>query len=97
MKITDEQIKFFKEAKKTIAKGYFPSGVLAIRYYNEIFAEEIAEGKMRGNLSPKCGGCIRQSVQKVNEALNKLEKQMEDEERVERQDSEVEQGTDKEG
>lgn len=79
MKITSEQIEFFKEAEKLIKKGYYPSGQMAIQYYKEIFAEEIANGKMSGTLNPKCGGCIKKSVFKVNEAINKLEKQTKNE------------------
>lgn len=79
MKITAEQIEFFREAMKTIRKGYYPSGEKAIQYYKEIFAEEIAKGTMQGNLSSKCGGCIRTSVIKVNEAIDKIDKMMKDE------------------
>ena len=75
MKITSEQIEFFKQAQQTIKKGYYPDGKKAIDFYKEIFAEEIANGKISGNLNHKCGSCIRQSVQKVNEAINKLEKE----------------------
>lgn len=74
MKITSEQIEWFKEAKKIIQKGYYPSGEKAIEDYKTLFAEEIKQGKMRGNLNPHCGSCIKEAVLKVNEAINKLEK-----------------------
>ncbi len=77
MKITSEQIEFFKEAEKLIRKGYYPSGQKAIENYKAIFAEEIAKGTMTSNLNPKCGGCIRTAVQKTYEAIIKLEKQLE--------------------
>ena len=77
MKITSEQIEWFKEAKKTINKGYYPSGQKAIDDYRTIFADEIAKGTMTGNLNPHCGSCIRQAVQKTYDAIIKLEKEME--------------------
>lgn len=77
MKITSEQIEWFKEAKKTINKGYYPSGQKAIDDYKTIFADEIAKGTMTGNLNPHCGSCIRQAVQKTYDAIIKLEKELE--------------------
>ena len=78
MKITSEQIEWFKDAKKIINKGYYPSGQKAIDDYKRIFADEIAKGTMRGNLNPKCGSCIKEAVQKTYEAIIKLEKELED-------------------
>ena len=49
MKITSDDIEWFKEAKKTINKGYYPSGQKAIDDYKRIFADEIAKGAMTGN------------------------------------------------
>ena len=77
MKITSEQIEWFKEAKKTINKGYYPYGQKAIDDYKTIFADEIAKGTMTGNLNPHCGSCIRQAVQKTYDAIIKLEKELE--------------------
>lgn len=77
MKITSEQIQWFKDAKKIISKGYYPNGQKAIEDYKTIFADEIASGKMTSNLNPKCGSCIRTAVQKTYEAIIKLEKQLE--------------------
>ena len=77
MKITSEQIEWFKEAKKTINKGYYPNGQKAIDDYKRIFADEIAKGTMTGNLNPHCGSCIRQAVQKTYDAIIKLEKELE--------------------
>ena len=77
MKISSEQIEWFKEAKKTINKGYYPNGQKAIDDYRTIFADEIAKGTMTGNLNPHCGSCIRQAVQKTYDAIIKLEKELE--------------------
>ena len=77
MKITSEEIEYFKEAEKLIRKGYYPNGQKAIDTYKKIFAEEIAKGTMTSNLNPKCGGCIRTAVQKTYEAIIKLEKELE--------------------
>ena len=77
MKLTSEQIEWFKEAKKTINKGYYPNGQKAIDDYKTIFADEIAKGTMTGNLNPHCGSCIRQAVQKTYDAIIKLEKELE--------------------
>ena len=78
MKITSDDIEWFKEAKNTINKGYYPSGQKAIDDYKRIFADEIAKGTMTGNLNPHCGSCIRQAVQKTYEAIIKLEKRIGD-------------------
>ena len=80
MKITSEQIEWFKEAKNTINKGYYPNGQKAIDDYKAIFADEIAKGAMTGNLNPHCGSCIRQAVQKTYDAIIKLEKELENDE-----------------
>ena len=77
MKISSEQIEWFKEAKNTINKGYYPNGQKAIDDYKRIFADEIAKGTMTGNLNPHCGSCIRQAVQKTYDAIIKLEKELE--------------------
>lgn len=76
MTLTSEDIEWFREAKKIVQKGYYPDGKKAISDYNRIFAEEIKQGKMRGNLSSKCGGCIRTAVSKVNEAIDRLENEI---------------------
>lgn len=80
MKITSDDIEWFKEAKKTINKGYYPNGQKAIDDYKRIFADEIAKGTMTSNLNPKCGSCIRTAVQKTYEAIIKLEKELENNE-----------------
>ena len=80
MKITSEQIQWFKDAKKTINKGYYPSGQKAIDDYKRIFADEIAKGAMTGNLNPRCGSCIKTAVQKTYDAIIKLEKELENDE-----------------
>lgn len=76
MKITNEDIEWFKKAEDIIKRGYYPSGEKAIESYKRIFATEISEGKMKGNLSPRCGACIKESVkltmQKINELKEKL-------------------------
>lgn len=77
MKITSDDIEWFKEAKKIINKGYYPNGQKAIDDYKRIFADEIAKGTMTSNLNPKCGSCIRTAVQKTYEAIIKLEKELE--------------------
>ena len=77
MKISSDDIEWFKEAKKTINKGYYPNGQKAIDDYKRIFADEIASGKMTSNLNPHCGSCIRQAVQKTYDAIIKLEKELE--------------------
>ena len=78
MKITNEDIEWFKEAYKIVRKGYYPNGQRAVDDYKRIFADEIAKGTMRGNLNPKCGSCIKEAVQKTYEAIIKLEKELED-------------------
>jgi hypothetical protein len=75
MKITSEDIEWFKKAHNIIAEGHYPDGKKAINLYNKIFEEEIKQGKMRGNLSPGCGGCIREAVNKTYEAIIRLERQ----------------------
>lgn len=77
MKITNEDVQWFKDAEKIVRKGYYPNGQKAIEDYKRIFADEIASGKMTSNLNPKCGSCIRTAVQKTYEAIIKLEKQLE--------------------
>lgn len=87
MKISDEQIEWFKEAEKTIKKGYYPNGEKAIESYKAIFKTEIEKGIMRGNLSPKCGGCIREAVINTMKKIRELEKQLEnDKEGTEKKD-----------
>ena len=80
MKITSEQIEWFKDAKKIVSKGYYPNGQKAIEDYKRIFADEIARGTMRSNLNPKCGSCIKEAVQKTYQAIIKLEKELENDE-----------------
>ena len=77
MKITNEDVEWFKEAEMIIRKGYYPNGQKAIEDYNRIFADEIARGTMRGNLNPKCGSCIKEAVQKTYQTIIKLEKELE--------------------
>ncbi len=86
MKITDEEIEYFKEADKTVKKGYYPNGQKAIDTYKKIFAEEIANGKMRDNFNPKCGGCIRQVVEITINKIKELEKKIKDETGTEKED-----------
>ena len=79
MKITDEDIEFFKQAEATIKKGYYPSGSKTITDYKRIFADEIKSGTMKSNLSPKCGGCIKEAVRltinKIKEMEHKINEQ----------------------
>ncbi len=77
MKITNEDVEWFKDAEKIIRKGYYPNGQKAIEDYKRIFADEIARGTMRNNLNPKCGSCIKEAVQKTYQAIIKLEKELE--------------------
>ena len=77
MKITDEQIEYFKEADRIVKKGYYPSGQKVIDTYKKIFADEIAKGTMRDNFNPKCGGCLRQVVGIAMSKIKELEKQLE--------------------
>ena len=87
MKISSDDIEWFKEAKKTINKGYYPSGQKAIDSYKRIFADEIAKGAMTGNLNPDCGSCIRQAVQKTYDAIIKLEKEFDnDKQEIKKED-----------
>ena len=86
MKITSDDIKWFKEAKKTIDKGYYPDGKKAIEDYKTIFADEIASGKMPSNLNPRCGSCIKTAVQKTYDIIIKLEEKLKNEERVSKED-----------
>lgn len=78
MKITDEDIAFIRNAKEIIDRGHYPSGEKAVELYKRVFEKEIGEGKMQGNLSPKCGSCIRKSVNEVYKKLEDLEKQLEE-------------------
>ena len=78
MKITNEDVEWFKDAEMIIRKGYYPNGQKAIEDYKRIFADEIAKGTMRNNLNPKCGSCIKEAVQKTYQAIIKLEKELED-------------------
>lgn len=86
MKITDEEIEYFKEANRIIKKGYYPNGQKAIDTYKKIFAEEIANRKMRDNFNPKCGGCIRQVVEITINKIKELEKKIKDETGTEKED-----------
>lgn len=86
MKITDEEIEYFKEADKIVKRGYYPNGQKAIDTYKKIFAEEIANGKMRDNFNPKCGGCIRQVVEITINKIKELEKKIKDETGTEKED-----------
>lgn len=87
MKITNEDIEWFKEAYKIVRKGYYPNGQKAVDDYKRIFADEIAKGTMRSNLNPKCGSCIKEAVQKTYDAIIKLEKELEnDEQGTEKED-----------
>ena len=73
MKITNEDVVWFKDAEKIIRKGYYPNGQKAIEDYKRIFADEIAMGTMRSNLNPKCGSCIKEAVQKTYQAIIKFD------------------------
>lgn len=86
MKINDEQIEWFKEAEKTIKKGYYPNGEKAIESYKAIFSEEIKDGKMRSNLNPKCGGCIREAVINTMKKIRELEQRINDKQGVKKED-----------
>ena len=86
MKITSDDIKFFKEAKKILDKGYYPNGQKAIEDYKRIFADEIAKGTMPSNLNPRCGSCIKTAVQKTYDTIIKLEEKLKNEERVSKED-----------
>ena len=86
MKITSEQIQWFKEAKKILNKGCYPDGKKAIEDYKTIFADEIAKGTMTSNLNPRCGSCIKIAVQKTYDTIIKLEEKLKNEERVSKED-----------
>ena len=77
MKITSDDIEWFKKAADTFSKGYYPNGQKAIDDYKRIFADEIAKGTMTSNLNPKCGGCIKRAVQEVKNVIIKVEKELE--------------------
>lgn len=76
MKITAEDIEFFTKAEDIIKRGYYPDGKKAVEGYKRIFATEIAEGKMRSNLSPKCGGCIKDAVKLTMEKIRQLQEKL---------------------
>ena len=76
MKITNEDIEFFIKAEDIIKRGYYPDGNKAIENYNRIFESEIAEGKMRGNLSPRCGACIKTAVNVTMTEIRKLQEKL---------------------
>ena len=76
MKITNDDIEFFTKAEEIIKRGYYPDGNKAIDRYKRIFSSEISEGKMRGNLSPKCGACIKESVKITMTEIRKLQEKL---------------------
>ena len=76
MKITNEDIGFFTKAEDIIKRGYYPEGNKAIESYKRIFATEISEGKMKGNLSPKCGACIKTAVKLTMEKIRELKEKL---------------------
>ena len=76
MKVTNEDIEFFTKAEDIIKRGYYPDGSKCIENYNRIFASEIAEGKMRGNLSPRCGACIKEAVKLTMRKINELKEKL---------------------
>lgn len=76
MKITNEDIEFFTKAEDIIKRGYYPSGEKSIESYKRIFASEIAEGRMRSNLSPKCGACIKEAVKITMTEIRKLQEKL---------------------
>lgn len=86
MKITSDDIKWFKEAKKIINEGHYPNGQKAIEDYKRIFADEIAKGTMASNLNPRCGSCIKTAVQKTYDMIITLEKKLKNEERISKED-----------
>lgn len=86
MKITSEQIDFIQKAKNTLNKGYYPSGQKAVDMYMQVFEEEIKQGKMRKNLSPRCGSCIAEAVNALYNVIIKLEEKLKNEERVSKED-----------
>lgn len=76
MKITNDDIEFFTKAEDIIKRGYYPDGNKAVESYKRIFASEISEGKMKGNLSPRCGACIKESVKLTMEKINELKEKL---------------------
>lgn len=76
MKITNDDIEWFKKAEDILKRGYYPDGNKAISDYRRIFAVEISEGKMRNNLSPRCGACIKDAVNLTVAKINELEKKL---------------------
>lgn len=82
MKITSDDIQWFKEAKKILNNGHYPNGQKAIEDYKRIFCDEIAKGTMPSNLNPRCGSCIKTAVQKTYDTIIKLEEKLKNEERV---------------
>ena len=76
MKITNDDIEFFTKAEGIIKRGYYPSGEKAIENFKRIFATEISEGKMKGNLSPRCGACIKEAVKITMEKINELKEKL---------------------
>ena len=76
MKITNEDIEWFKKAEDIIKRGYYPDGNKCIESYKRIFASEISEGKMRGNLSPRCGACIKEAVKLTMAEIRKLQEKL---------------------
>lgn len=86
MKITSDDIKWFKEAKKILNNGHYPNGQKAIEDYKRIFADEIEKGTMPSNLNHRCGSCIKTAVQKTYDTIIKLEEKLKNEERVSKED-----------
>lgn len=86
MKITSEQIDFIQKAKNTLNKGYYPDGHKAVDMYMQVFEEEIKQGKMRKNLSPRCGSCIKEAVNALYNLTITLEEKLKNEERVSKED-----------
>ena len=76
MKITNDDIEFFTKAEGIIKRGYYPSGEKAIENFKRIFATEISEGKMKGNLSPRCGACIKEAVKITMTEIRKLQEKL---------------------
>ena len=82
MKITSEQIDFIQKAKKILNNGHYPDGHKAVDMYMQVFEEEIKQGKMRKNLSPRCGSCIAEAVNALYNLIITLEEKLKNEERV---------------
>lgn len=89
MKITSDDIQWFKKAKKIINEGHYPDGQKAIEDYKRIFSDEIAKGTMPSNLNPRCGSCIKTAVQKTYDIIIKLEEKLKNEERVSKEDKRI--------